>query len=141
MVKKSGPQLWVRTSSFSHPHNSASQLIRKHLFNCKVQLLLPVQSEEASSSLNVPDISAFYYSVRARISLFADQAFISRNIADAGFQCLSYGHTYGLAVTPDSHLHLALPKDLYQTAGLQASQIADTGLCTSFSSMSAMANH
>lgn len=128
MVKKSGPQLWVRTSSFSHPHNSASQLIRKHLFNCKVQLLLPVQSEEASSSLNVPDISAFHYSVRARTSLFADQAFISRNIADAGFQCLSYGHTYGLAVTPDSHLHLALPKDLYQTAGLQASQIADTGL-------------
>ena len=127
MVKKLGPKLWVRTSSFCHPNDSVGKLIRKHPFNCKLQVLIPIQREAASSALHVPDVSAFYYSLRANSVVLADQVFINSNIAGAGFQCISIGHVYELAVTPDSHLHLALPKTLHQTVGLQASQINDSG--------------
>lgn len=124
MARKCGPKLWVRSSSFSHAKDSIGKLIQKHTFTRQVQLLLPVSD---GVSISVPDISAFYYSVHAKCAAFTDDTFIEKNIANAAFHCMSCGHQYELAVTPDEHLHLVLSRSLWQLTGLQASQIADTG--------------
>lgn len=137
MIKKSGPSLWVRSSSISHGKDSIGKVTSRHPFTCKIQLLLPSQNQAAVPP--VPDISAFYYSVQAGSALFTDEEFISTNIASADFQCISLGHVYEVAVTPDKHMHLVLPKDQYQAAGLQASGIPETGVDDGHSSSTLVA--
>lgn len=127
MSGKLGAKLWVRTSHFGHPIDSAGNLVQKHPFNHKLQLLLPSLPEQQKRGPQVPDLSAFYYSIYASLAVVTDPDFIRSFSADTAFSCICLKRSRRAVCTPDAHLHLVVSKNEYQRLGIPGARILSTG--------------
>ena len=134
MSDKLGAKLWVRISHFGHPVDSAASLVRKHPFNRKVQLLLPLLQKKQDVLPPVPDLSAFYYSIHASLAIVTDPAFINPAIDDTSLSCVCLNGSACAACTPDGKLHVTVSKNEYQRLGIAGSRIGSTGrlICIPF---------
>ncbi len=134
MSSKLGAKLWVRISHFDHPVDSAASLVRKHPFNRKVQLLLPLLPNTQDVLPPVPDLSAFYYSIHASLAIVTDPEFIKPSVGDTSFSCVCLNGSPRAACTPDGKLHVTVSKNEYQCLGIAGSRIGATGrlICLSF---------
>ncbi len=127
MSSKLGAKLWVRISHFDHPIDSAASLVRKHPFNRKVQLLLPLLPNTEDVLPPVPDLSAFYYSIHASLAIFTDPAFINPAIGDTSLSSVCLNGSTRAACTIDGKLQVTVSKNEYQRLGIAGSRIDTTG--------------
>lgn len=128
MSSKLGAKLWVRVSHFDHPVDSAASLVRKHPFNRKLQLLLPLLSNKQDVVPPVPDLSAFYYSIHASLAIVTNSQFIESSAGSTFLSCVCLNGSPRAARTPDGKLHITVSKNEYQCLGIAGSRIGTTGI-------------
>ena len=134
MSNKLGAKLWVRISHFEHPVDSAASLVRKHPFNRKVQLLLPLLPNKQDVLPLVPDLSAFYYSIHASLAVVTNPAFINPAVGNTSLSCVCLNGSPRAACTTDGKLHVTVSQNEYQRLGIAGSRIGTTGrlICIPF---------